>query len=441
MPSGQLFETTFQIGKETTPGTPVAATRIAYFNPDGTLTRTRDPRPHRFAVGRRDNLLAYTNGPIQAGGSVGMPASASESLELLEIGVRGGVTPTQPTGATLGYKWVYKPGSLGSATIEWNDASRYWQMAGVRADQIQIQGAVNDTNMITATLFGVDLAKLGSMTGALSQRVPTFMEGWQCLLFADAFGAVPGTTQIPGTLRNWQAQIANNLARVYTADNTLRANRVVSGELDVTASLTFDAASAQALAEFDNWDAATKRVIRLAFIGPNATIEAAVNEIQSINTSGTPTSGAMVLSLLGQQFTLQYNDSAATVKSTIETALAALGPGYTVTTTGGPLTSAAVPVTFSGPALAGRDVPQISVVSHTLTGGTAPAPAISTTTPGYSGGEYIFVDIPGAWTAINLGGNADQIRTYELSLQSVYEPTTLAAMVAITCQNNRSTSF
>lgn len=438
--AGQLWATTFQVGKESVAGTPVAATRIAYFNADGTLSRTRDSRPHRFAVGRRDNVLAHTLGPVQAGGSVGLPVSGSEMAELLAIGVRGSVSPTTPTGATTGRRRVYKPGDLDSATCEWDDGARTWQAAGVRADQIQIQGAANDTNMLTATLFATAL-ELGSLTGALSSRVPSFMEGFQTLFFLDAFGASPGTTQIPGVLRNWQVQLSNNLARIYTADNRNAARRVVSGQLDVTAQFTFDAYPSQAASEFANWDAGTKRTARLAFLGPNGTIEAAINEIQSVNTSGTPTSGAMVLSVLGQQFTLQYNDSATTVKGTIETALAALGPGYTVTTSGGPLTTAAVPVTFSGTALAGRDIPQIAVVSHTLSGGTTPAPAISTTTPGYSGAEEVLVDIPGAWSALNLGGNADGIRTYELTMQGVYEPTTLAAMLAITTQSGRATDF
>jgi hypothetical protein len=74
--SGQLFATRFQLGREVTPGVGVAATRVAYFNSDGILSRARAPREHRFAVGRRDNVLAYTNGPIEAAGTIGFPMSA-----------------------------------------------------------------------------------------------------------------------------------------------------------------------------------------------------------------------------------------------------------------------------------------------------------------------------------------------------------------------------
>jgi hypothetical protein len=264
------------------------------------------------------------------------------------------------------------------------------------------------------------------------------MEGWQTRLYMDAFGAVPGTTQIPGLLRNWQVQMQNNLARVYTADNVLAANRVVSGMLDVTSKLTFDANPAQALTEFSNWDAATKRIIRLEFVGPNAEIEAAVNDVQTGTISGSPSSGAMPLNVLGVTTAgVAFDATGAQAASAIQTALqAAFGSTYTVGGTG----SAGGPwvITFSGPGVAGRTIPIITNGTSTFDAGTV---GWVHTTAGYSGGRSVTVDIPGAWTAVNLGGNADQIRTYELDLQSVYDPTTLAAMIAITCQNNRATAF
>ncbi len=437
--AGQLWATKFQIGKETTAGTPVAATRIAYFNDDGTLSRNRDSRPHRFAVGRRDNVLSHTQGPVQAAGSVGLPMSGSEILELLAIGVRGGVSPSTPTGATSGRRWVHKPGDLDSATVEWDDAARVWQAAGVRADQIQIQGAANEANEITATLFATAL-ELGSLTGALSDRVPTFMEGFQTLFYLDAFGAVPGTTQVPGVLRNWQVQLQNNLGRIYTADNRNAARRVVSGMLDVSAQFTFDAYPSQAATEFANWDGDTKRTARLAFLGPNASIEAAINEVQTVTITGSPTGGTVTLVVLGQTTaTIAFNAAAGAVQTAINNALAALGSTYTVGVSGsagGPYT-----VTFNGTGVAGRNVPLMTLGTNALTGGTSPTISVVETTPGYSGGEEVMVDIPGAWSAFNLGGSADGIRTYELSMQGVYEPTTLAAMLAITCQNARATAF
>jgi hypothetical protein len=86
-------------------------------------------------------------------------------------------------------------------------------------------------------------------------------------------------------------------------------------------------------------------------------------------------------------------------------------------------------------------VPQMTLGTNSLTGGTAPAPTFGTTTPGYYGGEVVQVDLPGAWTAVDLSGRNDGVRTYDLTFQSVYEPSTLAAMIAYTCLNSRTSLY
>lgn len=438
--SGQLWATRFQIGKEVTPGTGVAATRVAYFNSDGTLTRTRAPREHRFAVGRRDNILDYTNGPIEAAGSVGMPMSASEILELLSITVQGSVTPTTPTGATAGRQWVFKPSSTtDSATLEWDDGARQWRGLGVKGNGLTIQGSVADTNMVSCDLFATDVA-LNSLTGALTERVPTFIEGWQTVVYVDAFGTAPGRTQIPSFLRNWNIPFNNQLGRLYLAGNTLATNRITQGELQASGTFTIDAYSTQAATEFANWDAGTKRVVRLEFLGTRGSIESSINEAQTITITGTPTGGSVTLSVLGQPVVIPYNSNAAAVKTLIDTALAVYGTGYTVTVTGGAL-PALTTVTFDGAGVAGRDIGQISLVTNSLTGGTSPDVTLATTVPGYYGGERVTVDIPGAWTAVDLSGQNDNVRTYDLTFQSVYEPTTLASMIAYTCFNSRTALY
>lgn len=429
-----------QWGRETTPGSAVAATRKMYFQ-DPSLSITRDPRVHRFMTGTRDNVRAYTNGPIQAAGAVQLPLSADEILELLLISVQGGVTPTTPVGATNARLWTFKPaGSLDSATAEWDDGARVWQGAGIRGNQLQIQGANDAENSVSLDLFGTNVVA-GSLTGALSERVPTFMEGWQTRFYVDPFTGTPGTTPVPGILRNWQVSNNNNLDRVYAANNTLGANRVTSGELDLTGSFTFDAYPGQALTEFNNWAAGTKRLIRLEFLGPADEIEAGANEAQTITVSGTPAGGTFVTRLLGIDITLNYNDTSTLAQTAINTALAAAyGTGYTVTVSGGPLPGTDLTVTFSGSEVSGRDIPVMTLTTNSLTGGTSPNVAYATTTPGRSGRKQVQIDLPGAWTAVNIGGNANGIRTYELSFQAIYQ-TTIAAMAQILVQTDRATAF
>jgi hypothetical protein len=328
--AGELWRSVFQIGLESTPGTPVAATRKEYFMPDGALTITRDPRVHRYATGTRDNVRAYTNGPIQAGGSISIAASPDESLELFNLGVSGSPVITTPSGATTTRLHTYKPADLASATLEWNDGKRVWQGAGYRANTLTIAGADNAEFTIAADLFGTTVAS-GTATTGLTDRTPSIVEGWQSRIYVDAFTGTPGTTVVTGFMTNWSIQINNNLGRVYTSDNTLAANRVIAGELDVTGTITVDADSAQAIAEFNNWANATARMVRL-----------------------------------------EFSDETGFIEGTLR--------------------------------------------------------------------RFITVDIPGNWTAVNIGGSGDGVRRYELSLQSVYQAT-LAAMLQIRVQCPRTAAF
>mgnify|MGYP007122130272 CR=1 FL=1 len=411
---GQLWSAVAQIGKETTAGTAVAATRKVYWR-DPSLTINRDPRVHRFATGTRDNVRGYTNGPVQAAGSFALAMSADEIVEPLLIAVQGGVTPTTPAGATNARLWTFKPaGALDSITVEWADGARTWQGAGVRGDALTISGAANEANDVSVDLFGTDVVA-GSLTGALAERTPTFMEGWQTRLYVDPFASTPGTTPIPGLLRNWNVMFKNGLGRVYTADNTLGANRITSGELDVTATLTFDAYPSAALSEFNNWVAAVQRMVRLEFLGPADEIEAGANEVQTITVSGTPTGGTFITRVLGQDVSLAYNSSSGAAQTAINAALAVLGTGHTVTVTGGALPGAALTVTFSGAQVSARDIPLMTLTTNSLTGGTTPTAAYATTTPGRSGRRSVMVDLPGAWTTVNLGGSADGHVGFELA--------------------------
>lgn len=283
---GELWRSVVQIGKETTAGTSVAATRKLYTR-EPVLTRERAPRPHRFATGTRDNVRAFTLGPEVVGGSLAMAMSADEIIELLLLSIQGAVTPTQPdsVGNPTVYLWTFKPGNtLDSATVEWDDGARPWEAAGVRVNSLTIEGNVREENVISAELFGTALVQ-AALTGALAERVPTFLEGYEVKLYIDSFGGTPGTTEVPGTLINWSVSLNNNLTRKYTASNTQAASAIPIGELGVEATLTFEAEKAAALTEFNNWNAATRRLVRLEF-GQNATISGTYKRFVTVDIPG-----------------------------------------------------------------------------------------------------------------------------------------------------------
>jgi hypothetical protein len=116
---------------------------------------------------------------------------------------------------------------------------------------------------------------------------------------------------------------------------------------------------------------------------PNVTLDvskfsaSAVNEIQTVTITGTPTGGTFTLSYKGQTTTaIAYNAAAAAVQAALQ-ALSTIGSGNATVSgsAGGPYT-----VTFVG-ALAGINVDQLGAVGS-FTGGSSPAVAVVTATPG-----------------------------------------------------------
>jgi hypothetical protein len=263
--SGESWRKFFQAGKETVYGTPVAATRREYFMPDSNLTRARTVNRVPASTGTRDQIVDAKTRAVTAAGSVSMMLGANEILELLLMCIKGAVTPTTTLGAST---WVFTPGTtLDSGTLEWYDGYRAWQSAGVYVNQLRIQrGAGVDSDItVQADLFGKDAIVMGGgMTPALTERVPDTIAGWETAIYIDAFGATAGTTLLSNTLIAADLTINNNLGRKYYGDDTVSTGQVTIGAIEITGQFTFEA-NAAGYAEYQNWDAATKRLVRLQF--------------------------------------------------------------------------------------------------------------------------------------------------------------------------------
>lgn len=118
------------------------------------------------------------------------------------------------------------------------------------------------------------------------------------------------------------------------------------------------------------------RVVADAGYAGTGPLTGAVGEAQTVTITGVPTGGAFQLTYDGAQTAAVAHNAIA---GTVETALLALpnlGPGDVVVT-GGPGPGTPYVVTFS-PDL--ENVPTMTA-AHTFSGGTAPAIAVTTTTP------------------------------------------------------------
>lgn len=261
---GELWRGFYQAAVETTPGTPVTtATRRMYFkSPESVLSREQPPRIHRFATGGRDNIRAVTLGPIAAAGSVVIPMSANELIELLEVGLEGSVAPVSSA-------WTFRSGGTSwgtpqSMSLQWQDAANPWIESGCQVGRYRISGAKDGESSVTCELFGQNLA-VATMTpaaGVLAQRIPVFYEGWQSSLYIDP--TTYGSTAA-AMLLNWDVTIDNQMGRKYFGNNSLAASAITLGEIDVSAQLTVEASVAAAATEFTNWAAGTLRRVRLSF--------------------------------------------------------------------------------------------------------------------------------------------------------------------------------
>lgn len=103
-------------------------------------------------------------------------------------------------------------------------------------------------------------------------------------------------------------------------------------------------------------------------------------EVQTVTITGTPAGGTFKLTLDGEQTsTIAYN----AIASVVQTALRALDTPFSdnLVVTGGPGPGTPYVVTFAND-LADNNVPQMTADGALLTGGTSPAIAVTTTTPG-----------------------------------------------------------
>lgn len=111
-------------------------------------------------------------------------------------------------------------------------------------------------------------------------------------------------------------------------------------------------------------------------------LTAAASEAQTVTITGAPTGGTFTLSFGGQTTTgIAYNAVAGAVQSAL-VALSTVGAGN-VTVSGGPGPTTPYVVTFANQ-LQWSDQPTMTATG-TFTGGTTPAIAVTTTTPGVPG--------------------------------------------------------
>jgi len=178
------------------------------------------------------------------------------------------------------------------------------------------------------------------------------------------------------------------------------------------------------------------KIITAAVYGAGGT----VNEVQSLNQTGAPTGGNVVLgfrttptSPVATTATIANNASAATVQTALQ-ALPNIGSGGVICT-GGPWGTAPIVCTFSGPTMAGTDWPPIFISKNSFTGGSSPTIAITTTTNG-SGGSF---DPTTAASVFSASGTDSSTRVR--STVDLANSTTFRAYVRVTDTSGKQSTW
>lgn len=249
----------FQLGKETTFGTPVSATRRMPWRYAPTVdphwtspdvdTGTLDPAiaPYRTAI----DVTGQSTGPL-----------AGDDVQILWAALlKGGVSPTGP--ASGAYTWQFSPASTSQDdfeifTGEWGDDT---------ADAFQYGSGVLDSLQLT---FPQDLGPImhqadwrfakvdypNALTAALSvDTTPAWLYGADTSLYINDNAGAIGATPLTNTMHDATIQINNNLD-VKRFSNGSNANFQVQGygrgarTMQTTITL---AKSTQGLAEVVKW--------------------------------------------------------------------------------------------------------------------------------------------------------------------------------------------
>lgn len=140
----------------------------------------------------------------------------------------------------------------------------------------------------------------------------------------------------------------------------------------------------------------------------SGTLTAAANEVQTIDRTGTISSGTYTLTCDNQTTSaIAYDANAATIQAALE-ALANIGSGN-VAVTGGPISTTDAVLTFQGD-LAGCNVPALTISTSLGGGGTA---VMVQTTAGHGG--YVSAALYDSWTTICDTGNVSLVGPYRVT--------------------------
>lgn len=281
----QLF-THLQLGKETTPGTSVAATRMLF--PDGTGMIDVD-RMQSFQGGNRgtrSNIVRATQMgiavaiPYRTASDVGV---AFDELPIYGSQLKGGVTGT---GAGADKAWAFAPSQTGANaqeayTIEVGDATQNYDVEYCQASAWRLSAERGGLTQGEIDWFGRQPTKATKTAVAAtnSVKIPGYL--WK-VRFATAQSGLSGASDVTNFLRSFNVEVQTGLTpQFYLDGNAYFGQSQESQPMGGTIELVVDSV-AQAVTQFyDKAAADTIDFLQLKAIGPSLGGSTYIAQIQA----------------------------------------------------------------------------------------------------------------------------------------------------------------
>lgn len=260
-----------QIGKEVTPGTAVAATRVLLYE---TLEISGDYMEFAEPVEERNSLaLVHRSTPIhQAPITLALDGELLFQDIVLWLGgaVIAGPTPTQPDPAvdlytfTPNYTAVNSPTSY---TIEAGDNEQEIEVPYTIVESIELSFAADEAARCKVNMLGQRRVD-STFTGALSAPTVETAKGALVEMYVDPAWSGIGSTQVfDGELVEGNIKIMSGLQFVKRSDGTLYVTKAVENKrrlIEAEFTVEHDAVSK---AYHALYEANTKRFIEMRFVG------------------------------------------------------------------------------------------------------------------------------------------------------------------------------
>jgi hypothetical protein len=265
-----------QMGFESTPGTPVAATWI-WRGVAGHI----DSQPVIREVMEQVGLIGGTDRTVLTANLAVLELPETDATYeqlpvLFASGFGGAKTGVADGSGSSGYKYLTTfPTTAGPTmtgkflTVETGDDVQAEELEYGHVVSINLKGTGGDVVLVTATLHGRKGTET-TFTGALSLSTVEEIVFGKGRLYLDAIGGTIGTTQVSEQLLAFDITFNATWEKKYTFDGSLDWTFPHYVTHEITGSLTFEHDSTDivgTVSEKTNWKNQTARLMRLQILG------------------------------------------------------------------------------------------------------------------------------------------------------------------------------